>query len=463
MMETLVEPIESATPILPVNKDDLAVWLENQSSSVRTWIQKTGFEAKAGALCLLPDSDGSIGQILFGVPSTLDAWSFASLPSQLPQGTYRLIEERLSPFHQTQAAIAWMVALHRFGRYKTGGKADETPVTRLVWPDGADRAGAESIARAITLVRDLINTPACDLGPEELTKAVRDAVEPFDVSISEIVGDDLVAQNYPMVFAVGQAASRAPRLIDVRWGDEDAPKVTLVGKGVCFDSGGLDIKPPGNMKIMKKDMGGAAHTLALAVMIMTAKLPVRLRLLIPAVENAISGNAFRPMDILNSRKGVTVEIGNTDAEGRLILADALWEASSEQPSLLIDCATLTGAARVALGTELPALFSNDNVLAADLMRHGTDQGDPVWQLPLWKGYRSMLDSKVADLNSAPDGPYGGAITAALFLHEFIGDCPSWIHLDMLAWNNTARPGRPEGGEAVTLRALFALIEERFRR
>lgn len=463
MMKALVEPAESAIPILPVTKSDLVVWLESQSTSVRAWVQGTGFEAKPETICPLPDNDGGVGQILFGVPAILDPWCFSSLRLSLPQGTYRLIEERFSAFHLTQAAIAWMVASHRFDRYKSDKKAEGTSAPRLAWPDKADRAQAESIARAIVLVRDLINMPACDLGPEELTRAVRNAVDPFHVSITEIVGADLMTQNYPMVFAVGQAASRLPRLIDVRWGDEGAPKVTLVGKGVCFDSGGLDIKAAGNMKIMKKDMGGAAHALSLAVMIMEAKLPVRLRLLIPAVENAVSGNAFRPMDILNSRKGVTVEVGNTDAEGRLILADALWEGASEQPSLLIDCATLTGAARVALGTELPALFCNDDALAADLMRHGMNQGDPVWQLPLWKGYRSMLDSKVADLNSAPEGPYGGAITAALFLQEFIGACPSWIHLDMLAWNNTARPGRPEGGEAVALRALFALLEERFQR
>ena len=278
-------------------------------------------------------------------------------------------------------------------------------------------------------------------------------------SVSTIVGEALLTQNYPAIHAVGRASDRAPRLIDLRWG-RTGPKITLVGKGVCFDSGGLDIKSASNMKLMKKDMGGAAHVLGLAQMIMAAQLPVRLRLLIPAVENSIAGNAFRPLDVLRTRKGLTVEVGNTDAEGRLILCDALAEADREGADLLIDCATLTGAARVALGPELPALFSNHDPTAEALIGHGLEERDPLWRLPLYKPYRRGLDSKVADLNNLWDSPFAGAITAALFLQEFVSAGTPWVHIDMMAWNSTARPGRPEGGEAMALRALYALVAER---
>ena len=278
-----------------------------------------------------------------------------------------------------------------------------------------------------------------------------------------IVGEGLLAENYPAIHAVGRAAAahRQPRLIDLIWGEDNAPRLTLVGKGVCFDTGGLDLKPSSSMKLMKKDMGGAAHVLGLAHMVMAAKLPVRLRVLIPAVENAVSGDAMRPLDVLSTRKGVTVEVGNTDAEGRLVLADALWEASRDKPELLLDLATLTGAARTALGVELPALFANNDLLAADLIRAGEAEADPMWRLPLYKPYRRMLDSKVADLNNVSDGPYAGAITAALFLQEFVGPGIPWAHLDIMAWNPASRPGRPDGGEALGLRALFAIIAQRF--
>jgi leucyl aminopeptidase len=313
---------------------------------------------------------------------------------------------------------------------------------------------------AISMARDLITTPSSDMGPAELAGAAQDLAKTHKARIRVIVGDDLLKQNYPMVHAVGRASSRAPRLIDLSWGKESDPKVTLVGKGVCFDTGGLDLKPASGMLMMKKDMGGAATVMAVAAMVMSAKLPVRLRLLVPAVENSVSGNAFRPMDVVPTRKGITVEIGNTDAEGRLILCDALHEGASEKPTMMVDCATLTGAARVALGTDLPALFCNDDALADDLLDAGKSVTDPMWRLPLFAGYRRLLDSKVADINNAPGVAFGGAITAALYLKEFVPDDVPWAHFDMMAWNNSSRPGRPEGGEAQAARAIFAAIEKR---
>jgi leucyl aminopeptidase len=331
----------------------------------------------------------------------------------------------------------------------------------LFWPKGADKGLVRRTAEAIFLARNLINTPASDLGPAELAAAARRVAGHYRAAISVIEGDDLVKRNYPLIHAVGRASPRAPRLIDLTWGDAKAPKVTLVGKGVCFDSGGLDLKTASGMLMMKKDMGGAATLLALATMIMDARLPVRLRLLIPAVENSVSGNAMRPLDVVRSRKGLTVEIGNTDAEGRLILADALAEADAEKPALLIDCATLTGAARVALGPELPALFSNDDGLAAEILAQGARVADPLWRLPLWRPYRSMLESKTADINNAPESGFAGSVTASLFLEEFVAPTTPWVHIDSFAWNHKSRPGRPEGGEALALRALYAMIEARF--
>jgi leucyl aminopeptidase len=310
------------------------------------------------------------------------------------------------------------------------------------------------------MARDLITTPSSDLGPAELAAAAEALAKAHKARVNVIIGGELLKQNYPMVHAVGRASARAPRLIDLTWGNETDPKVTLVGKGVCFDSGGLDLKPASGMLNMKKDMGGAATMMAVAAMIMATKLPVRLRLLVPAVENSVSGNAFRPLDVVPTRKGISVEIGNTDAEGRLILCDALHEGASEKPTVMIDCATLTGAARVALGTDLPALFCNDDVLAEQLVAAGKEAADPMWRMPLFKGYRRLLDSKVADINNAPGVAFGGAITAALYLQEFVPDDVPWAHFDMMAWNNASRPGRPEGGEAQAARAIFGAIEKR---
>jgi leucyl aminopeptidase len=442
-----------AIPITPVTAQQLKVWLKAQRASVRKWVEGVGFEAKPGSNALVPGADGAPGRVLVGVEARPDIWSYGALPKALPRGTYR-IDANLGAAAATRAALGWALGGYAFARYKK-----QPSVARLVWPDGADRAAVERAATAAFLVRDLVNTPAEDMGPAELAAAAKAVAGAHGAKLKIIVGDDLLNANYPLVHAVGRASVRAPRLIDLRWGSR-GPRITLVGKGVCFDSGGLDLKPAQGMLLMKKDMGGAAHMLALGQMIMAAGMPVRLRVLVPAVENSVAGNAFRPLDVVRSRKGMTVEIGNTDAEGRLILCDALAEACTEKPDLIVDCATLTGAARVALGPDLPVLFSNHDGTAEALLRCGIEEDDPLWRLPLHKPYRRMLDSKVADINNVSESSFAGAITAALFLDEFVEPTIPWVHIDMMAWNPSARPGRPEGGEAQALRALYALIAEK---
>lgn len=449
---------DAALPLWLVQKDTLPAWLRGQSAQLAKWVEASKFTGAAGQHLLLPGEAGVAG-VVAGLPDRFDLWSLAELATLLPAGAYRIFNLPSSA-DASDAALGWALGAYRYGRYR---KPAKEPGPLLVWPDNADRAQVERLAAAIILARDLINTPTNDLGPAELAEAAVQVANRHGAEHSVIVADDLLAQNYPMIHAVGRAASEehAPRLIDIRWGDESAPKVTLVGKGVCFDSGGLDIKPASGMLLMKKDMGGAAIMLGLAQAVMQAKLPVRLRLLIPAVENAISASAFRPGDVLASRAGLTVEIGNTDAEGRLILADALAEADSENPDLLIDAATLTGAARVALGPDLPAMFTNSDPVASALERLGRSLSDPVWRLPLHEPYRAMIDSRIADINNAGEGGFAGSITAALFLKDFVRQATAWVHLDVYAWNAKSRPGRPAGGEAMTLRALFALLEERY--
>lgn len=448
---------DSAVVITPIRAADLRGWLESEAAAVQAWVESTRFTAEAGSLSLIANGRGRLKRVLFGLGDGGDPWAFAHLPSRLPPAVYRL-EAPLAPEQATWAAVAWSLATYAFGRYR---RAADTEWPDLLWPEGADRAAVERVACATALVRDLVNMPAADLGPAELTGAVETVAGHHGAQCRVLVGEELLRDGYPAIHAVGRASARPPRLADLVWGDESAPKVTIVGKGVCFDSGGLDLKPSAAMKLMKKDMGGAAHALGLAKMVMMAGLPVRLRVLIPAVENAVSGSAFRPLDVLRTRKGLSVEIGNTDAEGRLILCDALAEADSERPDLLMDLATLTGAARSALGPELPALFTTDDRLAEDLLRHARAQHDPLWRLPLWAPYRRMLDSKVADLSNCSDSPFAGAITAALFLKEFVSAETRWAHVDLFAWNPAGRPGRPEGGEAMTLRTFFALLAERF--
>jgi leucyl aminopeptidase len=452
LLKQLTTRAASAVPLTPLTKAGLARWLRQAKAPARNWVKKTGFAAKAGETCHLPGKPAVLLGLGDGGP-----WAWGGLPASLPKDSYRIAPEPDAAM-ATDAALGWALGSYRFGRYKTVAP----PRASLVWPKNADRAYVEAAAEAAFLARDLINTPANDMGPPELAAAARDVAKRFGARCKVISGDDLLKQNYPMVHAVGRASSRRPCLIDITWGKSSAPKLTLVGKGVCFDSGGLDIKSASNMKLMKKDMGGAANVLGLASMVMALKLPVRLRVLIPAVENSIAGNAMRPLDVLKTRKGLTVEIFNTDAEGRLILSDALTEACTEKPALLIDFATLTGAARVALGTDLPAFFCNNEDLAAQVTTLTQKVADPLWQMPLWKPYREQIESKVADINNAPEGGYGGAITAALFLAEFVDADVPWIHVDLMAWNLRSKPGRPEGGEAQGMRGLFAALRARLQ-
>jgi len=443
-------------PITPLTKDQLALWLPTQPAAIEGWVVSTAFTAEPGQLSPIAGADGRLSRVLVGVPVGDDPWAYAGLPTALPPGSYRL-DADLGPQGASRAALGWALGCYEFSRYR---KTDRTlPV--LVWPKGADRAGVERAAGATFFVRDLINTPAADMGPAELAEAARALAEEFEGRLRVVIGAELLAQSFPAIHAVGRASPREPRLLDLTWGRRSDPKVTVVGKGVCFDSGGLDLKPSAGMLLMKKDMGGAAHALWLARMVMMAGLPIRLRVLIPAVDNAVSGDALRPLDVLATRKGLTVEVGNTDAEGRLVLADALTEADRDKPDLLIDFATLTGATRVALGAEIPALFCNNETLAADLLAAADAAADPLWRLPLWQPYRKGLESKVADLINVAGHSDAGAIIGALFLESFVGRETAWAHLDIMAWNPTGRPGRPEGGEAMGLRAAYAVIDNRF--
>ena len=452
-----VDRASSALPVQLVPQPKWKAWLKEQTAARRAWLESSGLSGKAGDFSVFPGRDGKAAGAVLVLPAKPVLWDVGALATRLPAGTWKLADTAsLSP---TDAAVAIGLGSWRFERYKAKkGK----PGPKIVWPQGADKVRATAIVEAISLARDLITTPSSDMGPAELAAAAQALAKQHKAKISVIVGDDLLKKNYPMVHAVGRASARAPRLIDLTWGKESDPRVTLVGKGVCFDTGGLDLKPASGMLNMKKDMGGAATMMAVAAMVMACKLPVRLRLLIPAVENSVSGNAFRPLDVVPTRKGITVEIGNTDAEGRLILCDALHEGAAEKPTIMVDCATLTGAARVALGTDLPALFCNDDTLADQLIAMGKDVTDPMWRMPLFRGYRRLLDSKIADINNAPGVAFGGAITAALYLQEFVPDDVPWAHFDMMAWNNTSRPGRPEGGEAQAARAIFATIEKRVK-
>ncbi len=462
MLDTVRDSLDgTSTPIAVVVADKFDTWRAGRPAIEQTWLAATMPKPKAGTAAMIPDSGGGLAGALVLVGEAPDLWSFAGLPDALPAGDYRLeasagvaMDSQLA----TAAALGWMIGSYRYDRYKP---SDDAAPRTLLAPPEADLAQARRLAGAVGLTRDLINTPANDMGPDELEQAAFGVAEAHDATYRSIIGDDLLDQGYPMIHAVGRASIRAPRLIDFTWGPEDAPKVTLVGKGVCFDSGGLDLKPAAGMLLMKKDMGGAAHVLGLAGAVMDAGLNLRLRVLIPAVENSVSGTAFRPGDVIPTRAGKTVEIGNTDAEGRLVLADALAEADRDAPDLVIDIATLTGAARAALGTDMPALFTDDDELAGALAGHSVRESDPLWRLPLWSPYREQLDSPFADLNNISEGPYGGAITAALFLREFLEKTDAWAHFDIMAWNRSSRPGRPKGGEAVALRAVCALLAERF--
>ncbi|HUD92453.1 leucyl aminopeptidase family protein [Sphingobium sp.] len=431
-------------------------WLSTQPDKIRALVAAQRFKGKAGEHAILP-GDGDDWSVVAGVASrdTLSPWCLARLAEILPEGTYRLAEGTPGA-----ASLGWLAAQYRFDRYR---KDDAPAGPRILLTGGVAQIDPTvQQAKAVALVRDLVNTPAADMGPPDLEAAVEAVAKPFGATVNVTRGDAL-EQGYPMIHAVGKAAGKnfAPRLIELTWGDPTHPRIALVGKGICFDSGGLDIKPSSGMRLMKKDMGGAAHALGLAQLVMAARLPVRLHLLIAAAENAISGNAFRPGDILRTRKGLTVEIGNTDAEGRLVLGDALTRAGEDKPQLIIDFATLTGAARVAVGPDLPALFSNDDGVAADMAAIGAQVDDPTWRLPLWDGYADMLKSDIADINNAGEGGFAGAVTAALFLKRFVPDGTPWLHLDTFAWRPSSKPGRPKGGEALGMRAVFRLLQQRY--
>jgi leucyl aminopeptidase len=457
MLKCFVAADTSETrPIWTVPTAQYRDWLAAQPAHVRAWLEGSQLEPKAARSALLPDADGTPGGALLLLSEPAEPWDFAAVRDRVPAGDWRL-EPGADRLDLGQAALGWALASYRFDRYR---KSEPKPV-RLALPAHPATERANTIAEAVFLARDLINTPAADLGPAELADAAAAVAARSGAAFGTVEGAALLEQNYPAVYAVGQASARPPRVIDLAWGDARAPKLTLVGKGVCFDTGGLDLKTSSNMQLMKKDMGGAAVTLALAQVVMALELPVRLRLLIGAVENSVSGSSFRPGDVLRTRKGLTVEVGNTDAEGRLVLADLLAEADREQPALLVDCATLTGAARVALGPDLPALFTPDDALADDLLAAGRSAFEPLWRLPLHPPYRDMIDSPIADLNNAGKSGGPGAITAALFLERFVTETRAFAHLDIFAWNSESRPGRPKGGEATGLRALLAAIENRF--
>jgi leucyl aminopeptidase len=451
MHMSLVKSAKNAIALHAVRAKDAKSWTQRIP-----FLKASGFSGKDGELRLIPGRDG-IASAVLGLGKGEDALALAAFAEQLPDGVYRLGE--VPEFcGGARAALAWTLGLYAFDRYKKPKKRH----LKLVLPEGVDGAEISRLAEGVYLARDLINTPPNDMGPAELAEAAHQLARAHGAKFRSVSGAALT-RDYPLVAAVGQGSARAPQLVEFTWGDPKAPKVTLVGKGVCFDTGGYNLKPTSGMATMKKDMGGAAVVLGLAHMVMGAKLKLRLRVLIPAVENSVSGAAYRPSDVFKSRKGLTVEIGNTDAEGRLVLADALADADDEAPELLIDCATLTGAARIATGMELPPFFTDDEQLAADLARHAMAASDPMWRLPLWRGYESALNSPVADLTNNPSYNLAGAITAALFLNRFVARAQSWLHIDIPGWVDRPKPGRRLGGEANAARALYGLLKERYGR
>jgi leucyl aminopeptidase len=462
MTDPLLDAADGLTiPLHAVFEDGLAALLDEAPPLARRLADASAFKAKAGQFLRVPGEGDDPGLALFGLgdAAKADAMAFRALAAKAPAGDYQLAEV---PSAMTGEAVALAFALGAYGfdRYK---QKPAEPRARLIAPAGANLAEPRAIAAACALARDLVNTPANDMGPVQLEMAAREVAEAFGGEISVITGDDLLAQNYPAVHAVGRAAdrTRAPRMIEITWGKASDPLIALVGKGVVFDTGGLDLKPSSGMRLMKKDMGGAAHALALARMVMAARLPVRLVVLLPVVENAVSGDAMRPGDVLASRKGLTIEVGNTDAEGRLILADALTRAGELEPALTIDLATLTGAARVALGPQVIPFYTDDDVLAGEIAAAGVTEADPVWRMPLWAGYEDSLDSDIADLKNDPDGwAQAGSVTAALFLRRFAPKGP-WVHLDVFAWNPRNRPGYSSGAEAQAIRALYAVLKARY--
>lgn len=453
LMSALLCHTSSGIPLSFIVKNELTDWLTQQPSFVQQWLANTDFE-KSG-LALIPNAEtGELSQVFCIMQRADDFWAAGELASKLPKGCYQIQgDESLV----SQLALGFVLGGYEFSEYKQKATAK----AQLGIADKTLYEQVKQQADAINLARDLVNTPAADMMPQHLSQVMSDLADTFDGEFTQWVGDELLEQNYPTIHMVGRASENKPRLLDLKWGAVDAPQITLVGKGVCFDSGGLDLKPSSGMRNMKKDMGGAAHVIALAQLIMAANLPIRLRVLVPAVENAVSRNAFRPGDVIKTRKGIMVEIDNTDAEGRLVLCDALSEAQNDEPELIIDFATLTGACRVALGTELPGFFSTERDVANAIMDSGMQVNDPVWQLPLFEQYTPFLKSDVADMTNCSSTPFGGAITAALYLKEFVEPNTPWVHFDVMAWNLRALPGRPAGGEALGIRAVFTYLQNRF--
>lgn len=445
-----------SVPIHLVDRASFATHTKKLPAATKRWMTTTGFEGAPDTHALVCDDRGHLKAVWAGVRSAHHPYALSGLPRALPPGRYRLGAEGLTADDHA-AALSWELGAYVFDLYK---RAKREPAELFLLPTPAAQRGLLE-ATAIGATRDLVNTPAEHMGPAHLADAVSAIAQAHGASYKEVVGDDLLKRNFPAIHAVGRASARAPRLIEMNWGHSRHPKITLVGKGVCFDSGGLDIKPAESMRLMKKDMGGAANALGLAMLIMGRQLPVRLQLLIPAVENSISGSAYRPGDVIKTRKGLHIEIGNTDAEGRVILCDALAYGAEGHPDLMIDMATLTGAARVALGPQLPALFCRQTDLARDLVDRGMALDDPLWHMPLWRPYHAGIESDIADIVNTGRGPMAGAINAALFLEDFVPEDQEWIHIDLFAWNDGSRPGRPAGGEAQTLRTVLAYLEERY--
>ena len=455
-----------ALPLHLVTETGFGAWVAAQPQVAQRWLQRAAFRPERGSWLVIPDATGATSQVCAGlgksIPGTHDlCWLGAALADRLPAGDYRLVQQGNEAFSDSQAqclALGWAIGGYRYARYRTA--LTQTQQARLQMPERADRRWLSAATASQQLARDLINTPANDMGPEELSDAAAELATNLGGRI-EVTSDADLEQQFPLVAMVGKGSPRSPRLIDLRFARPGAPRVTLVGKGVCFDSGGLDIKAAAGMLLMKKDMGGAASALGTAQMLRMLDVGIDLRVLIPAVENSVDGAAFRPGDVCRSRKGLTVEIGNTDAEGRLVLADALAFASEEQPDLIIDLATLTGAARVALGAELPPVYGGDAQLVAELVKLGTGCADPLWPMPLWDGYEDELSSRVADINNAPSGGMAGSVTAALFLRRFVTHPQRWLHLDIYGWNPKERPGRPVGAEAQGIRAIASLLRHRY--
>jgi leucyl aminopeptidase len=453
-MNKLLTAENHGTPLTIIEKQHYKNWLSKQAPANQAWLTNIAFSDEG--LALIPNADGTISQALFVVKNANDYFACGDLITKLPAGDYLLHAEKEN---KKAIAFAWLIGAYKFDRYLK--KGSDNVLASLAVNDQTLVDDAIKYAQATALVRDLVNTPAADMMPENLAQSAQELTQRFGGEVKHIIGDELLEHNYPTIHAVGRASVHSPRLIDLTWGDNKHPKVTLVGKGVCFDSGGLDIKPAAGMRNMKKDMGGSAHVLGLAQLIMAYNLPINLRVLIPAVENAVSSNALRPGDVVTTRNGLTVEIHNTDAEGRLVLGDALAEAETEQPELIIDFATLTGAMRVALGTELPGFFSTSDEVAAGITLAGSKINDPVWRMPLYSPYEDLFKSTIADMTNCPSVPFGGAITAALYLQKFVGENTDWVHFDIMAFNTRHLPGRPVGGEAFGIRAVFDYLQSRY--